>query len=195
MATVGLTLPWDWHPGTVPPNIEIGEGAYIETSYSFHQCRSEQHPAVTLGRGSQVYLAMMFDLGKRGHVGLGDYSSMTGGRIICDDEITIGRYCLISWNVIIMDTYRLPLDAPSRREALDRVAHTRDRVITSFYDSPRPVRIGDNVWIGFDACILPGVHVGEGSVVAAKAVVAEDVPPYTVVGGNPARLIRKLPHR
>lgn len=195
MAAVGLTLPWDWHPGTVPSNIEIREGAYIETSYSFHHCRSEQNPAVTLGRGSQVYLAMMFDLGKSGHVGLGDYSSMTGGRIICDDEITIGRYCLISWNVVIMDTYRLPLDAPSRRAVLERIAHTSDRIIPSSYDPPRPVRIADNVWIGFDACILPGVRIGVGSVVAAKAVVFEDVPPYSVVGGNPARLIRTLPNR
>lgn len=192
MAALGLSLPWDWHPGTVPPNVEIGEGAYIETSYSFHECRSERQPAVTLGRGSQVYLAMMFDLGERGRVRLGDYSSITGGRVICDDEIVIGDYCLISWNVIIMDTYRLPLDARSRRTVLEHVALTNDRVIPSSFDAPRPVRIGDNVWIGFDACILPGVRIGVGSVVAAKSVVTEDVPPYTIVAGNPARVIRSL---
>jgi acetyltransferase-like isoleucine patch superfamily enzyme len=48
------------------------------------------------------------------------------------------------------------------------------------------------VWIGFDACVLPGVTVGEGAVVGAKSVVSQDVPPFTVVGGNPARVIRRL---
>jgi galactoside O-acetyltransferase len=58
--------------------------------------------------------------------------------------------------------------------------------------SVRPVRIGDKVWIGFGASILKGVNVGEGSVVGAKAVVTRDVPPYTVVAGNPARVVRQL---
>jgi len=188
----GCSLPWDWYPGTVPPNVEIRDGAYIETSYSFHECRSEQEPAVILGRGSQVYLAMMFDLGKRGHVRLGDYSSMTGGRIICDDEIRIGNYCLISWNVIIMDTYRLPLDALSRRAVLEQVAVSKERIIPPSYEVPRPVHIDDNVWIGFDACILQGVRIGTGSIVAAKSVVVYDVPPFTIAAGNPARVIRSL---
>jgi acetyltransferase-like isoleucine patch superfamily enzyme len=54
------------------------------------------------------------------------------------------------------------------------------------------VVIEQNVWIGFEACVLPGVTIGEGSIVGARAVVCEDVPPYTVVGGNPARFIRQL---
>jgi len=55
-----------------------------------------------------------------------------------------------------------------------------------------PIRVERNVWIGFDACILPGVTIGEGSVVGAKSVVTESVPPFTVVAGNPARVIRTL---
>jgi acetyltransferase-like isoleucine patch superfamily enzyme len=56
----------------------------------------------------------------------------------------------------------------------------------------RPIRIGRNVWIGFDCCVLPGVTIGDGSIVGARSVVCEDVPPYTVVAGNPARVIRKI---
>lgn len=52
------------------------------------------------------------------------------------------------------------------------------------------VTIGDNVWIGDKATILPGVTVGDGAVIAANAVVTKDVPAYTVVGGNPAKVIR-----
>lgn len=188
----GVKLPWDWYEGTVPKNVTSGSGAYIETAYSFRECRSQRAIAVLLGRGSGIYKAAMFDVGHQGRISVGDYTSIGGGRIICDDEIAIGSFCLISWNVVIMDTYRLPLDMKSRRAVLDQVARTKERVIPSSYEMPRPVRIDDNVWIGFDACILPGVHVGEGSVVAAKSVVVQDVPAYCVVGGNPARIIRSL---
>jgi acetyltransferase-like isoleucine patch superfamily enzyme len=56
----------------------------------------------------------------------------------------------------------------------------------------RPVTIGRNVWIGFDACVLPGVTIGEGAIVGARSVVAADVEPFTIVAGNPARVVRKL---
>ena len=50
--------------------------------------------------------------------------------------------------------------------------------------------IGNDVWIGDKATILPGVTIGDGAVVAANAVVTKDVPPYSIVGGNPARVIK-----
>ncbi len=56
----------------------------------------------------------------------------------------------------------------------------------------KPITVGDNVWIGGNCTILPGVTIGEGSVVAAGAVVAKDVPPRTVVGGIPAKVIKKI---
>lgn len=55
-----------------------------------------------------------------------------------------------------------------------------------------PITIGNNVWIGSNAVILPGVTIGEWAVVAAGAVVTKDVPPYTVVGGTPARIIKQV---
>ena len=55
-----------------------------------------------------------------------------------------------------------------------------------------PIRIEDKVWIGMDALILKGVTIGEGSVVAARSVVTKDVPPYSLVAGNPARVVKSL---
>lgn len=55
-----------------------------------------------------------------------------------------------------------------------------------------PITIGNNVWIGSNATILPGVTIEEWSVVAAGAVVTKDVPPYTVVGGAPARVMKRI---
>lgn len=51
--------------------------------------------------------------------------------------------------------------------------------------------IGNDVWIGYHATIMPGIHIGDGAVIGAHAVVTKDVPPYTIVGGNPAKEIRK----
>lgn len=57
--------------------------------------------------------------------------------------------------------------------------------------APRPVEIGNDVWIGVRVIILPGVHVGDGAIIGAGSVVTRDVEPYSIVGGNPAKLIRK----
>ena len=58
------------------------------------------------------------------------------------------------------------------------------------FDAPRPIVIEDDVWIGARVIILPGVRVGKGSIIGAGSVVTHDVAPYSIVGGNPARLIR-----
>jgi acetyltransferase-like isoleucine patch superfamily enzyme len=185
------TLPWDWFPGTIPENVLLGEGAYVETTFSFSQFRSELPVAIKYGRGASTYLGTLFDVGPRGRVELGEYALVHGARIICDAEVVIGDYALISWNVLFMDTYRLPRNARERRKTLEQVPARPLRVAAA--DVPaRPIRLERNVWIGFEACVLPGVTIGEGSVVGAKSVVIESVPPFTVVAGNPARVIRQL---
>ena len=63
--------------------------------------------------------------------------------------------------------------------------------ITSAWDNKGDIVIGNDVWIGYEAVIMSGVHIGDGAIVAARAVVTKDVPPYTIVGGTPAREIRK----
>ena len=116
----GLTLPWDWYAGTIPPNVVIDETAYIETTFSFHLYRSQQPVGVRIGRGASTFLGTMFDVGPLGRVTLGDYALVHGARIICDTMIEIGSHALISWNVVLMDTYRLPIDPAARRNALLR---------------------------------------------------------------------------
>jgi acetyltransferase-like isoleucine patch superfamily enzyme len=88
----------------------------------------------------------------------------------CQERITIGRRCIISWNVDIMDSN----------------FHTLVGTKTT-----APVTIGDHVWIGAGARIMPGVTVGKNAVVAAGSVVTKDVAPATLVGGNPARVLRE----
>lgn len=55
----------------------------------------------------------------------------------------------------------------------------------------RDTEVGNDVWIGMESIIMPGIKIGDGAIIAAKSVVTKDVPPYTIVGGNPATIIRK----
>ncbi len=185
------TLPWDWYPGRIPENVLLDETAYLETSYSFLLFRSELSTAVKVGHGTSIYLGTMFDVGIRGSVTFGDYVLMNGARIICDSQVSIGNHCLVSWNVVLMDTYRLSLAPEQRRRELESAAARTLR--TAAADVPaQPIHISNNVWIGFDVCVLPGVTIGEGSVIGARSVVNENVPPFTLAAGNPARIIRSL---
>jgi galactoside O-acetyltransferase len=96
---------------------------------------------------------------------------------------------IISWGVTIVDHNSHSLQWRHRKEDVRRWA-----IGEKIWDGVKvaPVTIGSRVWIGFGATILKGVRVGEGAIVAAGAVVTRDVPPYCIVGGNPAREIRQL---
>jgi len=96
-------------------------------------------------------------------------------------RITVGSHCLISGGVRMFDASGHPTDPVARRAGLPTPP-----------DMVRPIVIGDNVWIGANATICPGVNIGEGSVVATESVVTKDIPPHTLVAGNPARQIRNL---
>src|SRR5262245_39795282 len=138
--SVARTLSWDWFPGTIPENVVVDDTAYIETSYSFQFFRSKQPGGVSFGRGSSTYLGTMFDVGPAGRVVVGDYSLVLGVRIICDNQVTIGDYALLSWNVVLMDTYRVPLATAERRKELELVPTRVPRLACA--DVPaHPIRI------------------------------------------------------
>jgi acetyltransferase-like isoleucine patch superfamily enzyme len=115
----------------------------------------------------------------------------TDSRIWSQRSITIGDYVLIAPRVDIFDNDSHPLDPIVRRnDAIDQFEHKQamryDRVACA------EVIIEDDVWIGTKSTIMKGVRIGRGAVVAAASVVTKDVPPHTLVGGNPAREIRSL---
>ncbi len=90
--------------------------------------------------------------------------------------ITIGAHCFIGPNCGIYTACH-PL-------------HSSDR--SQGYEQALPVNIGDNVWIGADVTILPGVTIGEGAVIGAKSLVTKDIPPHTLAMGAPCRPIRAI---
>lgn len=175
----------DWYPGTVPDNARFDATAYVGSSHSFVRCRSELPACVLVGRGASLCDATSLDVGPHGEVHLGAYALVTAARIVCDARVEIGDYALVSWDVVLMDSYRAPFD-PGERARAARGEPLRLPI------PARPIRLGRNSWVGFGACVLPGVTIGEGSIVAARSVVATDVPPFVVVAGNPARIVRTL---
>lgn len=100
-------------------------------------------------------------------------------------KLTIGKYCAIGENVRVItsnhETGRLTMNYLLQTEVVGR-RHTGNKL---------DVAIGNDVWIGDQAIILPGVSIGDGAVIGAGSVVTRPVAPFTVVAGNPAREIRK----
>src|SRR5437667_5968891 len=142
-------LPWDWYPGTVPDNVVIDDGAYVETAYSFTACRSHADPGIRIGEGAAVYNGTMFDVGPDGRVEIGRYAILSAPLICADELVEIGDYGLVGWNVVIMDGQRLDPDPERRRDELRAVATRTPRHFESSGPT-RPVRIGANAWVSFD---------------------------------------------
>ena len=121
-------------------------------------------------------------------VTVGDYSY---GRLkvvafgMPNERLVIGRYCSIADDVVFLLGGGHSLDTFSTFPVSAKIFGVPSSICKG------PIEIEDDVWIGYRATILSGVHIGRGAVVAAGALVNKDVPAYSIVGGVPARIIRK----
>jgi acetyltransferase-like isoleucine patch superfamily enzyme len=151
---------------------------------------------VKVGDRSMLNARIVFEA-VTGLVEIGAQSYFGGGSIICRSRVTIGNDVTIAWGVCIYDHDSNALDW---RQRARMVAHFHDTYgQPDCYDridwsgvATAPIVIEDRAWIGFDAVILKGVRIGEGAVVGARSLVTHDVEPYTLVAGNPARVIKRI---
>ncbi|MEG0469837.1 MAG: CatB-related O-acetyltransferase [Longicatena sp.] len=113
---------------------------------------------------------------------------------INQDKLIIGKFCSIACGVKFLfnsanhtrnslSTYPFPLFF--EEWDLDK------KEVTQSWDNKGDIIIGNDVWIGYEAVIMAGVNIADGAIIAARAVVTKDVPPYTIVGGVPAKEIKK----
>lgn len=122
-------------------------------------------------------------------VKLGDYSYIGKGTVI--HNTTIGKFCSISdFCVIGLPGHSLGTISTSSLFSGIHNGTKSSWVSKNMPHAPVNVKIGNDVWIGYRAMIPTNVTIGDGAVIAAGAVVTKDVPPYAVVGGVPARVIR-----
>jgi maltose O-acetyltransferase len=133
-----------------------------------------------IGEGVQLFshtARLELATGPEGRLEIGERTLINYGTSIAALElVSIGAHCQIGTHVLIMDNDFHRLEPERRHERPDS----------------RPIVIEDNAWVGGRSIILPGVTIGHDSVVGAGSVVTRDVPPRTVVAGNPARHIRDL---
>jgi acetyltransferase-like isoleucine patch superfamily enzyme len=127
-----------------------------------------------------------------GFVKIGNYSYLGDhSRIWSDTRVSIGDFVFISHNVSIMDTDSHEID-PFERQETNKLRLEKGEVYNKGFIGSSPISIESNVWIGCNSVVLKGVTIGFGSVIAASSVVTKDVEPYSIVGGNPAILIKKI---
>lgn len=148
--------------------------------------------AISVGKGT-IIRGELFIFGHGGQIKIGD-SCYVGedARIWSSSEITIGNRVLISHGANIHDNNSHPISAKFRSQhfsAISKTGHPSSGVEISAL----PVMIEDDAWIGFNSIVLKGVTIGEGAIVGAGSVVTKDVAPWTIVAGNPARVIREIP--
>ena len=180
-----ITGHWDY--GSLPANVQLGTGCFIERKDSFRRFRSTRQPGLRLGANVIVYTWCEFNVEPAGQVTVGDDSILVGAIFMCAQQISVGRRVVISYHVTIADSDFHPLEPAARREDAIANAPGGDPRLRPPVQS-RPVVIEDEAWIGIGAIILKGVRVGRGARVAAGAVVARDVPAGATVTGSPARI-------
>lgn len=154
----------------------------------FNHSGDRKHIAI----GKHTLIDGTLDVYQNGYLSIGDFSFVGRSRIYVANRVDIGSYCLISDNVCIMDSNLHPSAGSLRKIIAEKWA---TGVFPDVYDNTlnAPVRLENFSWIGFGCCIMKGVTVGEGAIVGAGSVVTKDVQPWTIVAGNPARLIRVIP--
>lgn len=164
---------------------EVGRNARISGRIE------RRHPSAVVRIGDDSLIAgVLVAEAATSRIVIGNNVFVGGGALIdCLGQVTIEDDVLISYQVIIMDSDNHSLRASERIGDLKRWRNQE-------YDWSRvnsvPVLIRSKAWIGARAIITKGVVIGEGGIVATGSVVTKNVPPYTIVAGNPARVIREL---
>lgn len=109
------------------------------------------------------------------------------------DRLVIGKFCAIARGVtFIMNGANHRMNSVTTYP-FNIMGHGWEKCTPTLEDLPfkGDTVVGNDVWIGQDVTVMPGVHIGDGAIIAAESVVTRDIPPYHVAGGNPCRVIRK----
>jgi len=199
--TVIFTINYLIYKFSLNRNVKIGENLHILNILCF---KAEQPVAeITVGDDFTAYYRCSFNAWGKGTISFGDCCSIgSGTKIDCREAVTIGNHVLISWDVLISDFEPHTIDPELRVREMEYSHYMTwprfrrlpvpvfDRSAYKFIS--KPIVIEDKVWIGARALIMKGVKIGKGSIVAAGAVVTKDVPPYSIVAGNPAVVVKTV---
>jgi galactoside O-acetyltransferase len=136
---------------------------------------------------------------QEGEIVVGNNTFLGGSHLICRTKIEIGDNVFIAWGGTIYDHDSHSLDYREREKDIQQqlldFRSGKNFIENKNWDvvNSKPIKICSNAWIGMNCTILKGVTIGEGAIVAAGSVVTKDVAAWTVVGGNPAKFIKRIP--
>lgn len=151
-----------------------------------------RNPAKILVGGNTFVEGELLIFHNVGAISIGEFCYVgSNSKIWSGEKVEIGNHVLISHDVFISDTNSHETDFQLRANSFKRSLSANDVVLSSDVQAA-PVLIEDHVWINPRVCILKGVHVGKGAIIAAGSVVTKSVPPFTLVAGNPAVVVKSL---
>ena len=163
--------------------------AVIHSTASVRNIR-EQRQAIRVGAHTHLK-GELLTFAHGGEISIGEYCYVgEQSHIWSAARISIGDRVLISHNVNIFDSLTHPISPAERHRHYQHIITRGHPAQVDLGEAP--VRIGNDAWIGCLAIVLRGVTIGEGAIVGAGSVVSEDVPPFSIVAGNPARVVREL---
>lgn len=166
----------------------ISHRNHIRTTGALHSTAyisgSEISGEVQIDEGCKIYRSHIL-----GKVTIGRYSSLWGPDIHVLSHISnikVGQFCSVARNVSLQESNHR-MDTPTSYNIRRNIF---GEIVTADMVSKGPIEIENDVWIGANVTILTGVTIGNGAVIGANAVVTRDIPPYSVVAGNPATVLK-----
>jgi len=158
----------------------------------------ENRKYVQIGEKGIIRANFIFE-SPSGFVRIGNNVHIGDATFISRSSILVGNDVTMAWGIVIYDHDSHSVFWEHRKDDnhqcySDYKTYSGNNVVNKDWSNviSKPIVIEDKVWIGFDVTILKGVTIGEGAVIGAKSVVTKDVPAWTVVAGNPARVVKQL---
>ena len=160
-----------------PRNVMLGDRTFIDSFVYLEGISDHPHGGIEIGDGTYIHMGCFISAAYHGFVRIGRNCSInSGSQILGVGGVTIGDNVLIAGQTMII--------------AFSHGIYDRNALVRQQLNTAKGILIEPDAWIGANVKILDGVTIGEGAVIGAGSVVRHDVPPYAVVAGVPARLLR-----
>jgi len=177
--------------------IQVGDSLFFE-NFQLSVANPTNKIYLTVGNDSILDCKIIFESDK-GNIVIGNKTFIGASNLICRSKIEFGDNVFVAWGSYFYDHDSHSIDY--RHREYDIVQQLSDyRAGKHFIENKnwdvvntKPIKICSNAWIGMNCIILKGITIGEGAIVGAGSVVTKDVPAWSIVGGNPAKIIKEIP--